>query len=112
MRPHVLLALLALLVPLVVADRIVVWKPINSTSDPMVVDTAKFAVSEHNEEAKTNLVFESVVEGRYQVNAGIYYELVVKAKNDSSPASTANYVTVVWDHHLGVRHLIDFYKKD
>ncbi|KAL6142745.1 hypothetical protein ACLB2K_061021 [Fragaria x ananassa] len=79
------------------------------TTDPNVVENAKFAVSQHNKEAKTNLVFESVVEGRYQLNSGTLYELVLKASSPASPS--ANYVTSVWDHGFNVRDLIDFYKK-
>lgn len=44
--------------------------------------------------------------------SGIYYELIIKAKDESSPASTADYVADVWDHYNIVKNLIDFYKKN
>ncbi|KAB2617032.1 cysteine proteinase inhibitor 5-like [Pyrus ussuriensis x Pyrus communis] len=57
------------------------------------LELAQFSVSEHNKEAKTKLVFERVVSGRSALLlGGTYYELIVKAKDESQPtASAASY---------------------
>ncbi|KAK4371560.1 hypothetical protein RND71_011035 [Anisodus tanguticus] len=70
------------------------WKPITNITDPEVVDIGKFAVDEHNKEAKTKLKFQKIMKGESQVVAGINYRLVITAKDGDSPH---NYLAEVWD---------------
>ncbi|XP_047326315.1 cysteine proteinase inhibitor 1-like [Impatiens glandulifera] len=59
------------------------WSPISNPNKPIFVVIGKFAVSEHNTEAKTNLKFVNVVKGDIEVavGAGTEYRLVIAAKN-------------------------------
>nr|GME01933.1 cysteine proteinase inhibitor 1-like [Ipomoea batatas] len=70
------------------------WSPISDPKAPQVVEIAKFAVDRHNEEAKANLQFESVIEGQSQVVAGMNYKLVIAAKDGGAGNK---YEAVVWD---------------
>ncbi|XP_021831675.1 cysteine proteinase inhibitor 1-like [Prunus avium] len=129
MRPHCLLALVALVLPLVAAaatghrDALVGgYQPIKNISDPHVKEIAEFAVSEYNKQAqgKNKLVFQRVIRGETQVVAGINFRLVISAKNESSEVSNPptaaaaageNYVAGVWEkswEHF--RQLISFRK--
>ncbi|KAL0353293.1 UNVERIFIED_CONTAM: Cysteine proteinase inhibitor 1 [Sesamum angustifolium] len=65
------------------------WQPIDP-KDPKVVEIANFAVTEHNKEAGSALVFQDVVKGTKQVVAGINYELVIAA-GDGTPAGVRLY---------------------
>ncbi|KAL2245005.1 cysteine proteinase inhibitor 5-like [Sesamum indicum] len=72
------------------------WQPINP-KDPQVVDIANFAVTEHNKEAGSALVFQDVVKGQKQVVAGINYQLVIAA-GDGTPAGVRLYYqAIVWE---------------
>ncbi|KAM1203680.1 hypothetical protein ACFX2I_019615 [Malus domestica] len=73
------------------------WRTVNTT-DPEIIKLAQFSVSEHNKEAKTKLVFERVVSGRSALLfGGTYYELIVKAKDESLPkASAASYKGILF----------------
>ncbi|XP_062000572.1 cysteine proteinase inhibitor 5-like [Rosa rugosa] len=111
-RHHLVLALFALLLPLVKAfadsEVIVVggWRPIENIGDPHVKEIAEFAVSEYNQSQKKNLVFQSVVRGETQVVAGIKYRLVISVKEDDS---FENYEAVVWEKRwMKFRKLISF----
>ncbi|XP_049392565.1 cysteine proteinase inhibitor 1-like [Solanum stenotomum] len=70
------------------------WNPITNLTDPEVVKIGKFAVDEHNKEAKTKLEFQEITKGESQVVAGINYRLVISAKDGDSPH---NYLAEVWD---------------
>nr|DAD37833.1 TPA_asm: hypothetical protein HUJ06_008474 [Nelumbo nucifera] len=70
------------------------WQPIEHVKDPHVQEIAKFAITEHNEEAKTNLKFKRVIRGEEQVVAGMNYRLIVAAKDGKV---TNNYEVVVWE---------------
>ncbi|XP_006346810.1 cysteine proteinase inhibitor 5-like [Solanum tuberosum] len=70
------------------------WNPITNLTNPEVVEIGKFAVDEHNKEAKTKLKFQEITEGESQVVAGINYRLVISAKDSDSPH---NYLAEVWD---------------
>ncbi|KAK4439438.1 Cysteine proteinase inhibitor 1 [Sesamum alatum] len=84
------------------------WRPIDNPKDPKVVEIANFAVTEHNKEASTALVFEAVVKGETQVVAGTNYRLVIAAK-DGSPTGSKQYQAVVWDKpSLKFRKLVSF----
>ncbi|KAL8507138.1 hypothetical protein ACS0TY_017871 [Phlomoides rotata] len=69
------------------------WKPINPNVHE-VVKIAKFAVAEHNKEAKTSLIFEKVVKGTQQMAAGIIYRLVISVANGAT--TPKNYQVVVY----------------
>ncbi|KAF7149948.1 hypothetical protein RHSIM_Rhsim02G0099800 [Rhododendron simsii] len=55
--------------------------PIKNVSAPEVIETAQFAVAEHNKKADSTLKFRSVVRGEYQVVAGMNYRLIIAAKD-------------------------------
>ncbi|XP_047326316.1 cysteine proteinase inhibitor 1-like [Impatiens glandulifera] len=58
------------------------WSPISNPNKPIFGVIGKFAVSEHNTEAKTNLKFVKVVKGDIEVAVGgTEYRLVIAAKN-------------------------------
>ncbi|KAL8461603.1 hypothetical protein ACS0TY_032109 [Phlomoides rotata] len=78
------------------------WRPIADPNAPEVVKIAKFAVDQHNKEAKTSLVFEKVVKGEQQVVAGVNYRLVISAAEGGATAPKT-YKAVVysrsWDNY-------------
>ncbi|GFP88443.1 cysteine proteinase inhibitor 4 [Phtheirospermum japonicum] len=55
--------------------------PIRNLKDPEVVKAAKFAVTEHNEETNSKLVFVRVVKGEEQSVEGSLYRLTISAKD-------------------------------
>ncbi|KAL8469148.1 hypothetical protein ACS0TY_032110 [Phlomoides rotata] len=71
------------------------WRPIADPNAPEVVKIAKFAVDQHNKEAKTSLVFEKVVKGEQQVVAGVNYRLVISAA-EGRAAAPKTYKAVVY----------------
>ncbi|KAL3627344.1 hypothetical protein CASFOL_028707 [Castilleja foliolosa] len=74
------------------------WRPIENLKDPEVVDIAKFAVAEHNKQAKKSLSFVDVVKGETQVVSGTKYRLVVTARDGGAAAAVEpqNYSAIVW----------------
>lgn len=101
---YLLLALLALFLPLMVvvaAEDLKSWEPITNTSDLDVIKIAEFAISENNKKTKKNLVFQNVVKGRLldMFYSGKYYDIVIRAKEDESTSTNpiANYKAVVLD---------------
>ncbi|CAI9756662.1 unnamed protein product [Fraxinus pennsylvanica] len=70
------------------------WRPIENLNDPNVQKIAKYAVQEHNKQAKSKLQFLSVVKGETQVVSGTNYKLVISAKNGAVPH---NYQAIVWE---------------
>ncbi|BBH00658.1 hypothetical protein Prudu_010703, partial [Prunus dulcis] len=109
-RPHCLLELLALVLPLASSAAstgrqgtpIGSWQPIKNISNPKVKEVAKFVVSEYNKQAQgkssdPKLVLDSVVRGELQVVHGLKYKLVLSAKNESSvsnPTSKAPPISI------------------
>ncbi|XP_060186219.1 cysteine proteinase inhibitor 6-like [Lycium barbarum] len=84
------------------------WHPIEDTSDPKVVDVAKFAVSTENSRAEgRELIFESVSNGKFQVdNKGITYRLAIVTTEFDV---TDEYLAVVFENSKdNVRKLISF----
>ncbi|KAL1537261.1 cysteine proteinase inhibitor 5-like [Salvia divinorum] len=71
------------------------WSTIADPNTPQIVEIAKFAVSEHNKQAKTPLVFVSVVKGESQVVAGLNYRLEISV-NDGGGADSGTYSAVVY----------------
>ncbi|PHU16834.1 Cysteine proteinase inhibitor 1 [Capsicum chinense] len=70
------------------------WKPITNLTDPEVVEIGKFAVDEHNKEAKTKLEYQEIIKGESQVVSGTNYRLIITAKDGDSPH---NYLAEVWN---------------
>ncbi|XP_022853819.1 cysteine proteinase inhibitor 1-like [Olea europaea var. sylvestris] len=70
------------------------WRPIENLNDLKVQKIAKYAVQEHNKQAKSKLQFLRVVKGETQVVAGTNYKLVISAKDGAVPH---NYEAVVWE---------------
>ncbi|XP_047340729.1 cysteine proteinase inhibitor 1-like [Impatiens glandulifera] len=72
------------------------WSPISNPNKPKFVVIGKFAVSEHNTEAKTNLKFVNVVKGDIEVTDGAVtvteYRLVIAAKDGGA---VSNYKVLV-----------------
>ncbi|KAK6122995.1 hypothetical protein DH2020_043262 [Rehmannia glutinosa] len=71
------------------------WKPIEDLEDPTVVMVAKFAITEPNKWANTNLQYVTVVSGKTMMVAGPLFRLVISAKNNGS-TNPKNYLAVVW----------------
>ncbi|KAM7462313.1 hypothetical protein LguiA_030434 [Lonicera macranthoides] len=80
--------------------------PIKDLKDPKVQEIGKFAVNEHNKEAKTNLVYKSVIKGEVFLDiSGTYYRLTILATNNDK------YVVDVIDRPLErLRELVSFKK--
>ncbi|ONK59772.1 uncharacterized protein A4U43_C08F10480 [Asparagus officinalis] len=73
------------------------YRPIKNLSDPHLGEIGKFAVSEHNKEANTKLVFTKVIKGESQVVAGINYKLVIEAKDTTHNNKVGRYEVIVWE---------------
>ncbi|KAI8524981.1 hypothetical protein RHMOL_Rhmol13G0192000 [Rhododendron molle] len=70
------------------------WIPIKDLNSTIVQDVAQFAITEHNKEAKVNLVLQSVYKGETQLVAGLNYRLVLTAKDGG--VRPGHYLTVVY----------------
>ncbi|GER44894.1 cysteine proteinase inhibitor [Striga asiatica] len=84
-------------------------RPISDPRNPKVIKAAVFAVVEHNRLAKTNLIFQSVINGTVQDVGGQLYRLVISAFDGSD--GPENYLARVYDkpwQHLKI--LISFEK--
>ncbi|KAK4491904.1 hypothetical protein RD792_002686 [Penstemon davidsonii] len=82
------------------------WLPLQNPNSPHVVEIAKFAVAEHNKEAKALLVFITVVKGESQLVFGLKYRLRISAK-DGVATTTKNYQAVVLEKRWG-KELLSF----
>ncbi|KAL9243463.1 hypothetical protein vseg_017348 [Gypsophila vaccaria] len=58
------------------------YTAITDLDDEHVQDIAKYAVTEHNHKAGTNLEYLKVVRGEYQVAAGNNYRLLISTKDE------------------------------
>ncbi|KAM7462302.1 hypothetical protein LguiA_030423 [Lonicera macranthoides] len=103
-----LVASLVLNVSTVDGSRKVVLKseghPIIDLQDPRVQEIGKFAVNEHNKEAKTNLVYKSVIKGEVFLDtSGTSYWLTILTTNNDK------YLANVLDRPLerGIEHVLD-----
>ncbi|KAM0950356.1 putative Cystatin domain-containing protein [Dioscorea sansibarensis] len=80
--------------------------PIKNLKDPHILDIANFAVTEHNKEAKSNLIFQRVIKGKIQVVQGLDYYLILEAKDGTK---ICKYEAVVWEMEwLHFRNLTSF----
>ncbi|KAL3519336.1 hypothetical protein ACH5RR_017485 [Cinchona calisaya] len=73
---------------------------------PEAIGIAKFAIDEHNKEAKTKLQFESVVKADKQVGEGIYYRVGFNALDGTT--SRAYEAIVLVKPRLKFKKLISF----
>ncbi|KAJ0667191.1 putative Cystatin domain-containing protein [Helianthus annuus] len=71
------------------------WTPIKDPRDPKVVSVGNFAVTTHNSQATSSLVFDSVVHGETKSDGGTNYNLTIAAKDGDD--TLRNYVTLVID---------------
>ncbi|PIA38360.1 hypothetical protein AQUCO_02800208v1 [Aquilegia coerulea] len=83
------------------------YKPIFNITDPHIQDLGKFAVSEHNKQAKTSLKFVNVIKGQMQVVAGINYDLVIAARKGDI---RRNYLAVVYERPGGKNKTLTSFK--
>lgn len=65
------------------------WMRVN-TRDRVLVEKGKWVVLEYNKNVTNKLVFRRVVSSKTNIS-GIFYGLVVAAKNESLPNSPKNY---------------------
>lgn len=120
MSPHYLIAILALLFPLLTAaiDQsggsapLGAWMPLKNISDPHVTEIANFAVTSYNSQNHKNLLFQKVIKGYYHIESGTRYRLVVRVKDEKSVViPTADYLAVVLEKRwAGDKKLVFFYQ--
>ncbi|GFQ03312.1 cysteine proteinase inhibitor 5 [Phtheirospermum japonicum] len=67
---------------------------ITDLTDPKVLEAADFSVARHNKLAKSNLKFQSVINGTVQVLGGRLYRLVISAIDGNA---SQNYLARVYD---------------
>jgi hypothetical protein len=118
MSPHYLIAILALLFPLLTAavDQsggpapLGAWTPLKNISDPPVIEIAKFAVTAYNSQNHKNLLFQKVIKGSYHIESGTRYRLVVRVKDEKSVViPTADYLADVLEKRwTGDKKLVYF----
>ncbi|KAL8196496.1 hypothetical protein R6Q57_024791 [Mikania cordata] len=72
------------------------WTPVTNMSDPKVVSVGNFAVTTHNLQTQSSLIFVGVVDGETKSDGGTNYKLIVAAK-DVGDVTLRNYVTLVID---------------
>ncbi|XP_019171504.1 PREDICTED: cysteine proteinase inhibitor 5-like [Ipomoea nil] len=70
------------------------WSPIKDLKDPVVVEIANFAINTHNKEAKSNLIFKSVIGGESQIVEGLNYKLDIEVEEGNC---LNKYEALVWD---------------
>ncbi|CAH8337862.1 unnamed protein product [Eruca vesicaria subsp. sativa] len=74
--------------------------------DEETIVMAKFAIAEHNRQAKKNLVYVNVVQETMQIVAGVLYRLIIAAKNGRG--AVINHEAFVWDKLDSSRTLVSF----
>lgn len=80
--------------------------PIKNLTDPHILDIANFAVTQHNKETNSNLIFERVIKGKIGVVEGLEYHLIIEAKDGTN---ICKYEAVVWEMEwLHFRNLTSF----
>ncbi|KAL3628198.1 hypothetical protein CASFOL_027244 [Castilleja foliolosa] len=71
------------------------WEPLTNLKDPEALMSAKFAVTEHNKQAKTSLICVTLIGGRSKLVEGSLFQLVISAK-DGSVDEPKLYLVEVW----------------
>lgn len=82
------------------------YKPIKDIADPYIQSIGEFAVNEHNKQAKTELKFQKVISGKFQIVAGTNYHLRLTALEGTV---SRTYGTLVFTDLKKENHLILFY---
>ncbi|PRQ51121.1 putative Cystatin domain-containing protein [Rosa chinensis] len=117
MSPHYLVAILALLFPLLTAavDKsgdsapLGAWTPLKNISDPQVTEIAKYAVKVYNSQNHKNLIFQKVIKGYYQIESGRLYKLDVRVKDEKSVQfPTTDYQAIVLTRGSFFKKLVSF----
>ncbi|XAR53852.1 hypothetical protein NMG60_11022554 [Bertholletia excelsa] len=86
------------------------WKPIKNLTTPAVQEIAEFAVTEHNEQAGTNLTSPNVVWGETQVVAGINYRLFIVAVERVSGMYEAVVYVRAWENYKNLTSFVKLSK--
>ncbi|XP_071723855.1 multicystatin-like [Rutidosis leptorrhynchoides] len=74
------------------------WTEMKDVNDPHVKEIGKFAVEEHNKEAKTSLIFKKVISGRTKVVSGKNYKFILSAGDKAAGSlTTSMYQAIVWE---------------
>ncbi|XP_008778337.1 cysteine proteinase inhibitor 1-like [Phoenix dactylifera] len=74
------------------------WEPIDP-DDSVLLEIARFALTEHNNEDKDRLVLSSVVSGEFQLaDSGFNYRVIIAASNGGV---IGKYMAVVWEQSKG-----------
>ncbi|XP_038895826.1 cysteine proteinase inhibitor 5-like [Benincasa hispida] len=81
------------------------YEPIKNIDDPHIQSLGKFAVDEHNKQAKTQLKFQKVISGKLQIVAGTNYELELTALEGTV---SRIYGTLIFTDLENKNHLINF----
>ncbi|XP_074309923.1 cysteine proteinase inhibitor 5-like [Silene latifolia] len=63
------------------------WEPVESITDPRLVDVARFAVLENNKMTGKSLELVKIKKGEYIVAKGVQYRLVLDAKAEGKAKS-------------------------
>lgn len=83
------------------------FEPIKNISDPSIQSIGEFAVNEHNKLEKTELKFQKVISGVFQIVAGTNYELQLTALDETE---SETYGTLVYKDLNNKNHLIKFFE--
>ncbi|XP_043692776.1 uncharacterized protein LOC122643193 [Telopea speciosissima] len=85
------------------------WQPLKDVNDPEVQEIGKFAVTEHNKEAKVDLQFGAVKKGEFQLVNGRNYRLLVTAKDHNIES---DYNAKVYVDLTNTKKLVSFTKHE
>ena len=117
MSPYNLVAILALLFPLLTAavelgghsTPVGAWVPLKDINDPQVIKIAKFAVYAYTRQnTYKNLIFQKVIKGYYQIESGTLYKLVIRVKDDDVHFPTADFQAIVLSKGSVSKKLVSF----
>ena len=107
MSPRYLISVFALFFTFIaIAVAQTEWTPVQSISDARITKLANFAVSTHNSQSHSNLVFQKVVKGDYKIPVReTYYRLDIQVQDGS--VYQAVIVEKFW---VGQTNLVSFVK--
>ncbi|GLT50983.1 hypothetical protein SLA2020_244340 [Shorea laevis] len=96
-----------LLLPLTCVGQEEGWQPIEDLNDPRVMEIAKFAVSEFDNQSQTYLKLNRILKGeqRQQVISIVQYRLILAVEVG---VQTKNYEATVWETDDLSKKLISF----
>jgi hypothetical protein len=114
-RQHLLLFVVAgvicaaaIAMPGATAQEVAPYQPIPNVDAPHIQELGEWAVAEHEKQANDGLTFRKVVDGEFQVVAGLNYVLVVDAVGSDGADGTHNAVVYEQDW-TNTRELVSFY---